>query len=571
MGTPANLSALAALGASADARPGDVVIAVDGEDGAGRHGRWPRSSACWPAAVRNGTAVASPRARAPWPARIVRRQRRAHLGPRRVRRARGPPGAHARACTSSCSPTTSPLDDEVELKRRGATRGLLVMGPECGTAMLGGVGLGFANVVRSGPVGIVAAAGTGAQEAACLLDARGRGVSHIIGVGGRDLSAAVGGIDVAPGRCGCSRATSRRETLLLVAKEPPALDAAALGGSVPAACGRSAAFVGWDGASCAARGAPDARGGGARGGAGATAPDGRRSSVERASRARRSACSPAGRSRTRRASCSSRCSGAVATEPEAVDGDGHVVLDLGDAAYTQGRPHPMVDLERPAAACSKRRSPTTHGLRPARRRLRPRRPPRPRRPSSPAPSRVRPPARTGHGPRVRHGRRPAGRGAPGSDAARGGRDRCAVQRGRRAARARGRTRREDRDAHLLRAPARRGRARAVVAGRPGRARPRSRAVRARTAGQSASSARRRCRRTCPPRAARRARSTSASARCIDAYTEGLRAPLHDGRFDVVHSQDCLSANAALDAARRRRRSAPWSAPSTTSTTSRRRP
>ena len=63
------------------------------------------------------------------------------------------------------------------------------MGPGCGTAMLGGVGLGFANVVRPGPVGIVAAAGTGAQEAACLVAAAGGGVSHIVGVGGRDLSA----------------------------------------------------------------------------------------------------------------------------------------------------------------------------------------------------------------------------------------------------------------------------------------------------------------------------------------------------------------------------------------------
>ena len=68
------------------------------------------------------------------------------------------------------------------------------MGPGCGTAMLGQVGLGFANEVRSGPVGIVAAAGTGAQEAAILLDAAGVGVSHIVGVGGRDLSADVGGI-----------------------------------------------------------------------------------------------------------------------------------------------------------------------------------------------------------------------------------------------------------------------------------------------------------------------------------------------------------------------------------------
>src|SRR5205814_7143235 len=75
------------------------------------------------------------------------------------------------------------LDDEVDLKRRGASLGLLVMGPGAGTAMLGGAGLGFANAVRAGRVGVVAAAGTGAQEVMCLLDRWGEGVSQAIGVG----------------------------------------------------------------------------------------------------------------------------------------------------------------------------------------------------------------------------------------------------------------------------------------------------------------------------------------------------------------------------------------------------
>jgi FdrA protein len=85
------------------------------------------------------------------------------------------------------------VDQEVALKAEGARRGLLVMGPDCGTTIIGGVGLGFANVVRPGPVGIVAASGTGAQHVCCLLDGAGVGISHVIGVGGRDLSAAVGG------------------------------------------------------------------------------------------------------------------------------------------------------------------------------------------------------------------------------------------------------------------------------------------------------------------------------------------------------------------------------------------
>src|SRR5262249_10588780 len=86
-----------------------------------------------------------------------------------------------------------PLEAEVELKSRGAELGLLVMGPGAGTAILGGTGLGFANVVTRGRVGIVAAAGTGAQEVMCLLDRWGAGISHVIGVGGRDVSIEVGG------------------------------------------------------------------------------------------------------------------------------------------------------------------------------------------------------------------------------------------------------------------------------------------------------------------------------------------------------------------------------------------
>jgi len=83
---------------------------------------------------------------------------------------------------------------EAACKRVAADRGLLLMGPDCGTAILDGVGLGFANAVRRGPVGVVGASGTGIQEVTCLLDHAGVGISHAVGVGGRDLSPAVGGI-----------------------------------------------------------------------------------------------------------------------------------------------------------------------------------------------------------------------------------------------------------------------------------------------------------------------------------------------------------------------------------------
>jgi FdrA protein len=85
------------------------------------------------------------------------------------------------------------LGDEATLKRRAIERGLLMMGADCGTAIIDGVGLGFANAVDRGPVGVIGASGTGIQEVACLLDSAGVGISHAIGVGGRDLSAEVGG------------------------------------------------------------------------------------------------------------------------------------------------------------------------------------------------------------------------------------------------------------------------------------------------------------------------------------------------------------------------------------------
>lgn len=86
-----------------------------------------------------------------------------------------------------------PLEQEVALKTEASRRGLLVMGPDCGTAIVGGVGLGFANATSPGPVGIVAASGTGAQQVSSLLDDAGVGVRAVLGVGGRDLSEAVGG------------------------------------------------------------------------------------------------------------------------------------------------------------------------------------------------------------------------------------------------------------------------------------------------------------------------------------------------------------------------------------------
>ena len=87
-----------------------------------------------------------------------------------------------------------PVQDEIELKTEALRRGVLCMGPDCGTAYLNGVGVGFTNVVPRGRIGCVAAAGTGLQAVASGIAALGEGISHGIGVGGRDLSAEVGGM-----------------------------------------------------------------------------------------------------------------------------------------------------------------------------------------------------------------------------------------------------------------------------------------------------------------------------------------------------------------------------------------
>jgi FdrA protein len=134
--------------------------------------------------------------------------------------------------------------DEVALKRAAAARGRLVMGPDCGTAVLGGVGLGFANVVAPGPVGIVAASGTGAQQLCCLLDGVGIGVRHVLGVGGRDLSAAVGGASALPALAALD-ADPAVEIIALVSK-PPDPAVADVVASAAAACATPVvlAFVG---------------------------------------------------------------------------------------------------------------------------------------------------------------------------------------------------------------------------------------------------------------------------------------------------------------------------------------
>jgi FdrA protein len=134
--------------------------------------------------------------------------------------------------------------DEIALKDHAAARGRLVMGPGAGTAMLAGVGLAFANVVSPGPVGVIAAAGTGAQEAMALLDRWGVGVSQVIGLGGRDLNEDIGG-RMAALAIQALKGDPKTEIILFVSK-PPAPQVAKYVMSLADGIPMVAAFMGVD-------------------------------------------------------------------------------------------------------------------------------------------------------------------------------------------------------------------------------------------------------------------------------------------------------------------------------------
>ena len=257
-----------------------------------------------------------------------------------------------------------PLPDEVDLKHRARALGRLVMGPGAGTAVLAGVGLGFSNRVAPGPVGVVAAAGTGAQEVMTLLDRWGSGVSHVIGVGGRDLSAEVGGA-MAEAAIEALDRHDGTELTLLVSKPPSAAVAERLLGpsrSKPVV----AALIGLDQpvdttpgvtvCSTLEQGAAAALG---RLGCPLPDPVG---SLDAEIAVRTTALSP-----TRRRLIGLFSGGTLAYEAMVIASrhigpvysntplegawalpappDGHVCLDLGEEEFTRGRPHPMIDPE----------------------------------------------------------------------------------------------------------------------------------------------------------------------------------------------------------------------------------
>jgi hypothetical protein len=249
------------------------------------------------------------------------------------------------------------------------------MGPDCGTAIIAGVGLGFANRVRRGPVGIVGASGTGIQEICCHLDALGVGVSHAIGAGSRDLGAAVGGRMTELGLATLA-ADPGTQVVVLVAKHPDPGVAARIHG-VLAGLGKPAVvrYLGEDPPASrdgvryagsldeAAEMAAEGRGerGEGRGPEEKTASGGHAKSWGPGSGVRgpaRPAVQGTGRlvglfgggSLAAEARLALAQAGIDTSVPEEmlrvgkpIPGDGHIVVDTGDDAYTVGRPHPMVD------------------------------------------------------------------------------------------------------------------------------------------------------------------------------------------------------------------------------------
>jgi FdrA protein len=242
------------------------------------------------------------------------------------------------------------IADEVELKRLAAKKKLLVMGPDCGTAILDGVPLGFANAVRRGRIGLVGASGTGLQQVSCLIDRLGEGCSQVIGVGGHDLDERVGGLMM---QSGIERLAADPGTrvIVLVSKPPaPAVTRRIL--EVARKSGKPIVvnFLGGDPATIHEAGATPA----------ATLEDAARAAVAlcrgKGAGAKAPAVTPklaaAGRAKARRFSKSQRLvcglfSGGTLCQEAALilsGGPKHTTIDLGDDEFTVGRPHPMIDF-----------------------------------------------------------------------------------------------------------------------------------------------------------------------------------------------------------------------------------
>jgi len=253
------------------------------------------------------------------------------------------------------------VEDEVALKQRGKELGLLVMGPDCGTSILAGTRLGFANRVPRGNVGLVGPSGTGIQEVSCVLARRGAGISHAIGTGGRDLSDRVGGA-MTLFALDLLRTDESTDIVVLVAKSPADATAAEvhrkmlrlgkpcvvryLGqeprgdegdvryvSTLDEAAVIAAALASGDPSVVPAAGGLDGA---------LDAPDQRVDGTLLGLFGGGSLTSEA-LTVLRRHGLDARTLDRVLEPADLGEGAAHLVLDVGDDAYTRGRPHPMVD------------------------------------------------------------------------------------------------------------------------------------------------------------------------------------------------------------------------------------
>lgn len=246
------------------------------------------------------------------------------------------------------------LDGEAELKREARELGKLVMGPDCGTAIINGVALAFANVVPRGKIGIVGASGTGTQEVSCLIAQYGGGISHAIGVGGRDLKSAVGGISTLMAMDLLDQDPST-EHIAIVSKPPPAdIAATVLERIATSSKPATICFIGAEPMAMPANATQVFT-------LKAAAEIAMGMPVSEAPAADNAITLPAGRSRItglysggtlcaeaqvliQNAGLAVRSNAAIpGVQPLVEDHNDHVVIDLGDDDYTQGKPHPMID------------------------------------------------------------------------------------------------------------------------------------------------------------------------------------------------------------------------------------
>jgi FdrA protein len=372
MGTPANLHILSEAGILAAegraAGPGDLVIALAGREAAALEDALAtaRQTLDRPRVLAAGVVQAQPRT---LPS-ALRQLPGANLALVSV------PGAFAagealKALRAGLNvllfSDNVPLADEIALKREATARGLLLMGPDCGTAIVAGVPLGFANAVPRGDVGIVGASGTGIQEVTSLLALEGRGISHALGTGGRDVKAEVGGASMLAAIEALDADPGTRH--IVVVSKPPAPDVLArvlarveksakrfticsigrLPADVPANAHAVAthrdAVLDVLGRPLTAR-PPVPPPGPVRGHlvrglfcGGTLAAEAQVVLLAAA----QSGAHASAEGRARPVASNAPVPGALASEGAATPAGAHTLLDLGDDSFTAGRPHPMID------------------------------------------------------------------------------------------------------------------------------------------------------------------------------------------------------------------------------------